>query len=147
MTTLLRLTELLRRVLRSDVATSTLGSELSLVLAYLDIEQARFEERLSIEIDVPRELHAAFMPPLIVQPLVENAIKHGIAPFRRQGRLAVRARVDRGQYGADSLVVTVTDSGPGIHDAGSARSPEPGVGLRTSWTGSGTPTGRRRRCA
>ena len=55
--TLLRLTQLLRRVLRSDGPMSTLGAELSLITAYLDIERARFEERLSVDIDVPFALH------------------------------------------------------------------------------------------
>ena len=60
--TLLRLTELLRRVLRSDGHLSTLGAEVSLVVAYLDIEQARFKKRLSVEIDVPAALLAATDP-------------------------------------------------------------------------------------
>ena len=75
LTTLLRLTELLRRVLRSDGPMSTLGAEFSLIMAYLDIEGARFEERLSVEVDLPRALHTAVIPPLLIQPLVENAIK------------------------------------------------------------------------
>src|SRR3954469_21063734 len=60
--TLLQLTELLRRVLRSKGEMSTLGAELSFVTAYLDIEKARFEERLSVQIDVPAALHSAIIP-------------------------------------------------------------------------------------
>jgi two-component system, LytTR family, sensor kinase len=130
LTTLLRLTELLRRVLRSDGEMSTLGAELSLVMAYLDIEKARFEDRLTVAIDVPVTLHAAVIPPLLIQPLVENAIKHGIAPFRRRGRLDLGARLDDGPGTGSTLVVTITDSGPGLHDVEGAMHDRPGVGLR-----------------
>jgi hypothetical protein len=129
LTTLLRLTELLRRVLRSDDEMSTLGAELSLVMAYLDIEKARFEDRLGVHIEVPTALHAAAMPPLLIQPLVENAIKHGIAPFRRAGRLEVAARLE--QAAAERiLVVTVKDSGPGLRDVEGVMQDRAGVGLR-----------------
>jgi two-component system, LytTR family, sensor kinase len=124
--TLLQLTELLRRVLRSDGGPSTLGQELALLRAYLEIEQARFEERLVVEIDVPETLADAELPPLLVQPLVENAIKHGIAPFRRVGRLALRATVEDDE----TLVITVWDSGPGLDSGGLAADASGGVGLR-----------------
>ena len=124
--TLLQLTELLRRVLRSGEGPSTLGEELALLRAYLEIEQARFEERLTVEIDVPVTLLDAEVPPLLVQPLVENAIKHGIAPFRRAGQLTLRARVET----EATLIVTVWDSGPGFDDADLAPRPGNGVGLR-----------------
>jgi hypothetical protein len=130
LTTLLRLTELLRRVLRSDGEMSTLGAELSLVAAYLDIEQARFEDRLAVEVDVPAPLHVAVLPPLLVQPLVENAIKHGIAPFRRGGRLQLRARLEGPAASGGVLVITVENSGPGLHDVEPAMHDRPGVGLK-----------------
>jgi len=128
--TLFQLTELLRRVLRSDGEMSTLGAELSLVIAYLDIEQARFEDRLSVQIDVPDVLHSAVIPALVIQPLVENAIKHGIAPFRRRGRLLVHARVEPAERSSATLIITVEDTGPGLRDVESAVSHRPGVGLR-----------------
>jgi two-component system, LytTR family, sensor kinase len=127
-TTLLQLTELLRRVLRSDGDLSTLGAELSFVTAYLDIEQARFEERLTVDIEVPAGLHVAVIPTLLIQPLVENAIKHGVAPFSRRGRLAIRARVEA-TGAASVLVITVEDSGPGLRDVERASS-RPGMGLK-----------------
>jgi two-component system LytT family sensor kinase len=130
LTMLLRLTELLRRVLRSDGEMSTLGAELSLVAAYLDIEQARFEERLSVEIDVPPALHSAVFPALLIQPLVENAIKHGIAPFRRRGRLVLRARLEPPSAATGALVVTVQDSGPGLRDGTGGMHGRHGVGLK-----------------
>ncbi len=130
MTTLLRLTELLRRVLRSDGEMSTLGAELSLVMAYVDIEKARFEERLALEIDIPVALHAAELPPLLIQPLVENAIKHGIAPFRRAGVLVLRARLERSTERSSVLVVTVEDSGPGLRGVEDGIHDWPAVGLK-----------------
>jgi two-component system LytT family sensor kinase len=130
LSTLLRLTELLRRVMRSDQELSTLGAELALITAYLDIEQARFEERLAVKIDVPAALRGAALPPLLIQPLVENAIKHGIAPFRRGGVLTIRGRLDSPADGTHVLVLSVEDSGPGLRDAGNLSNGRPGVGLR-----------------
>lgn len=127
LSTLLQLTELLRRVLRSGDGPSTLGAELALLRAYLEIEQARFEERLTVEIDVPPTLFEAQLPPLLVQPLVENAIKHGIAPFRRPGRLALQARIEPDEM----LVITVQDTGPGLGELRSGQTTSgDGVGLR-----------------
>jgi two-component system, LytTR family, sensor kinase len=130
LSTLLRLTELLRRVLRSDGPMSTLGAELSLITAYLDIERARFEERLSVEIDVPAALYSAVIPPLLIEPLVENAIKHAIAPFQRPGRLVLRARRDPPAGSSSALVITVEDSGPGLPDIENNTHARLGVGLR-----------------
>jgi LytS/YehU family sensor histidine kinase len=107
---------------------STLGAEVSLVMAYLDIEQARFEERLSVEIDVPAALHPAAIPPLVIQPLIENAIKHGIAPFRRRGRVVLTARLEPAAGSSSALVVTVQDCGPGLRDVGMGGGA--GVGLK-----------------
>src|SRR5438045_3239977 len=73
--TLLRLTALLRAVLRSEGEFTTLGRELEIIESYLDIEHARFEQRLHVTIDVPTRLRNVRLPPLILQPLVENAIK------------------------------------------------------------------------
>ena len=130
MTTLVRLSELLRRVLRSDGDMSTLGAELSLVMAYLDIEKARFEDRLGVEIDIPVALRSAVLPPLLIQPLVENAIKHGIAPFRRRGVLALRARLEPSAEESPTLVVTVEDSGSGLRGIEAGIRNPPSVGIR-----------------
>src|SRR5438552_5073930 len=77
--TLMRLSGLLRGVLKSGEEFVTIGEELDLIEAYLDIERARFEDRLRIYIDVPWELRQLRIPALVIQPLVENAIKHGIS--------------------------------------------------------------------
>ena len=85
--TLMRLTSLLRGVLRSEGEFTTLGRELDVIESYLEIERARFEERLRVRIDVPTALRRIRVPPLLLQPVVENAVKHGIAPraARRRG--------------------------------------------------------------
>jgi len=89
--TLLHLTKLLRGVLSSTGEFSTLGEEIELIENYLDIERARFEERLSVEIDVPQSLRQIQIPSLILQPLVENAIKHGISENKGGGKLEIVA--------------------------------------------------------
>jgi hypothetical protein len=104
--TLMQLTSLLRGVLRSDGDFSTLGREIELVEHYLDIERARFEERLKVVVDVPSPLRHLRVPALIVQPLVENAIKHGISRSIAGGRVEIRAVMHGKQ-----LHVTVRNSG------------------------------------
>src|SRR3977135_2277542 len=94
LSTLMRLTALLRSVLRSEGEFTTLGRELELVEAYLDIEHARFEQRLRVRIEVPQALRNIRVPPLLLQPIVENAVKHGIAPMRQGGDVTVTARID-----------------------------------------------------
>jgi hypothetical protein len=90
--TLYRLTALLRAVLRrTNGQFVALGEELDIVEAYLAIEHERFQERLTVAIDVPSHLRGARIPPLLLQPLVENAIKHGIATRRGGGHVTVRA--------------------------------------------------------
>lgn len=92
--TLVRLTALLRGVLRSDGEFTTLGRELDLVQHYLDIERERFEERLRVRIDVPAALRTIRVPCLVLQPLVENAVKHGVAPAVQGGDVELVARVE-----------------------------------------------------
>ncbi len=129
--TLMRLTALLRAVLkRSEGEFSTLGDEIELIESYLAIERARFEERLAVTIDVPDELRGLRIPMLIVQPLVENAIKHGIAPSRAGGRVTVRARVEFGDGEArGGMRLTVTDTGLGVSEANLEAGRERGIGL------------------
>jgi hypothetical protein len=122
--TLMKLTALLRGVLRSADAATTLGDEIDLVSAYLEIERARFEERLRIDIDVPGELRGIRVPALLIQPLVENAIKHGIANCRSGGRVVIESRSD-----GDTLAITVRNSGARATDADIIRGRQRGVGL------------------
>ena len=72
----------------------TLGEELALLESYLAIERARFEERLEVRMEVAPELLSLRIPPLLLQPLVENAIKHGISPSKRGGEISIEAGVE-----------------------------------------------------
>jgi hypothetical protein len=124
--TLMRLTTLLRSVLRSEGEFTTLGHERELIACYLDIERERFEERLESVIDIPVSLSEVPIPALIVQPLVENAIKHGIANARHGGRVHVAARVETTDSAAD-LCITVRNSGAPLHRD---RISDGGIGLQ-----------------
>lgn len=134
--TLLRLTGLLRAVLRPAAGgLVTLGEEMDIVEAYLAIEQARFEERLRVRVDVPDALRGVRLPALLVQPLVENAVKHGIAPRRTGGEVRVVARLEPAPSGAttdaptDRLHLVVADSGAGVAEGALAARRGTGVGL------------------
>jgi signal transduction histidine kinase len=127
--TLMQLTTLLRGVLkRSEGEFATLGQELDLVSAYLAIERERFEERLEVAIQVPAGLRSCLIPSLVVQPLVENAIKHGIAPSKAGGRLVVEAVTMRGADG-EELEIRVADTGVGVNDVQLQAGRRRGVGL------------------
>jgi two-component sensor histidine kinase len=126
--TLMRLTALLRGVLRSEGEFTTLGRELELIESYLDIERARFEQRLRVHIDVPPALRSLRVLPLILQPLVENAVKHGIAPQRLGGQVTVTARLaEAGEMNA--LVLVVHDTGAGVTERELRAGRDRGVGL------------------
>jgi signal transduction histidine kinase len=128
--TLLRLTSLLRGVLRSEGEFTTLGRELDMIESYLDIERARFEQRLRVTIDVPARLRSIRLPPLVLQPLVENAVKHGIAQKEAGGEVTIRARVERVEDDKRQLSVVVQDTGAGATSASLRLGRETGVGLR-----------------
>jgi two-component sensor histidine kinase len=91
------------------VASHTLGDELVLVEAYLRILQIRMDTRLAFRIDVPEALRSVPLPPLTLQPLVENAVQHGLEPKIEGGTLSVTARLEGRQ-----LVLSVTDDGLGL---------------------------------
>jgi signal transduction histidine kinase len=117
------LSDLLRKTL--DLGPSQeipLDAELDLLGRYLDIQKARFGERLRVTITTDDGARRALVPVLLLQPLVENAIRHGLAERLASGRIDISAAHDGSQ-----LVITVTDDGAGAAtDAGSARE---GVGL------------------
>ncbi|HJW72216.1 MAG TPA: histidine kinase [Geothrix sp.] len=105
-----RLAELFRQLLEfSSQATIPLRRELAFIEAYLGIEQARLGDRLRVAIEIPEDLETAELPPLSLQVLVENAIKHGVAPLERGGE--VRLGASRGQH---ALHVWVEDPGLGF---------------------------------
>ena len=128
--TLLRLTSLLRGVLRSEGEFTTLGRELDVIEAYLDIERARFEQRLRVSIDVPARLRHIRLPPLVLQPLVENAVKHGVAQRAAGGEVMIRARIEDDPGGARRLAIRIHDTGVGVSTETLQRGREEGVGLR-----------------
>lgn len=98
---------------------STLGRELTLASAYLDVVQARMGERLEVSVAVPQELRRAHLPPMMLSTLVENAIKHGIAPLPQGGMLKITATRE-----GERLKVSVTDNGLGFQASSGS-----GVGL------------------
>jgi len=115
------LSELLREVLRrGDRREIELNEELRVLESYLDISRARFGDRLSIEVHADDATRRALVPFFVLQPLVENAIHHGISSHAGAGKVEIGARRD-----ADRLLLTVTDDGPGIVTTDAQR----GIGL------------------
>ncbi len=126
--TLLKLTSLLRRVLKSSGEFTPLGEEIKLVESYLEIEQARFEERLRIEINVPEDLKNLRVPALILQPLVENAVKHGISKTKSGGLVKIYAKLEN-LNSKMFLKLFVFDSGAGLNVAELIENQRKAVGL------------------
>jgi two-component system, LytTR family, sensor kinase len=108
--TLARFSDLLRAVLADmDAQEVTLARELEYLRLYLSIEQLRFSDRLRVEIDVDPELLDAAVPHMALQPLVENAIRHGVGQSTNPGVIGIRAaRID------EALHVVIQDDGPGF---------------------------------
>jgi two-component system, LytTR family, sensor kinase len=117
-----RLSDLLRLTLENSGAQEvTLREELELLGRYLDIERVRFADRLTVEIDAAPEAMEARVPSLILQPLVENAVRHGVAQTLGAGRVEVRATKD-----GERLRLEVRDTGPGLPAGGEVTD---GIGL------------------
>jgi two-component system LytT family sensor kinase len=105
------LSEFLRKVVdTSDRHEVPLGEEVQFLQKYLEIQKVRFAERLQLSVDVPEELFTAQVPSLILQPIVENSIKHGIAKEDRGGWIRVTASRSDGR-----LTLRVYNDGPGLH--------------------------------
>jgi LytS/YehU family sensor histidine kinase len=120
---LVRLSELLRLTLdQSRPEEVALCEEMAFLEGYLEIEQTRFPDRLQIEKNVEPDTTEALVPFLILQPLVENAIRHGIEPNEKAGRLSIRASRSNG-----TLHLSVTDNGAGLD--GASTNPGKGIGL------------------
>ncbi len=131
-TMLAQLGGLLRRVLDGDARPEVpLADELALLRDYLAIQQARFGDGLVVEEAVESGVLCALVPPLVLQPLAENAVEHGVSRLAgTPGRIAVAARRETGPGGDERLVLTVTDNGPG----GAPPSPRDGGGVGLSNT-------------
>jgi signal transduction histidine kinase len=120
-----RLSDLLRFTLeRTDQQEVPLEQELAFLERYLEIMQIRFQGSLAVETDVDPSVRDALVPTLILQPLVENAVKHGVSKVDAAGRIGVSARRE-----GDRLLLSVRDNGPGLdgNDATQA-----GLGLRNT---------------
>jgi two-component system LytT family sensor kinase len=120
----LNLTEIFRYFLQGDRSVILLSEELRIIKAYLEIEALRLGDRLRTDIDVPESALSAMIPILCLQPLVENAVKHGVAAKAGPGRISLRAHTQ----GA-SLHITVEDSSLGVAGSGTHSHDGSGVGL------------------
>jgi two-component system, LytTR family, sensor kinase len=106
---IIRLSELLRHALEStDQQETSLREEVHFLKRYLEIEETRFGDRLTIELKIAPDTEDLLVPNLVLQPLVENAIQHGIEPHARAGRVTIRSRRE-----GDTLVLEVRDTGNG----------------------------------
>jgi signal transduction histidine kinase len=122
-TMLARLGTLLRRTLDGHgTQEARLGEELDLLEQYLAIERVRFGDRLDVSVEVEASLFDALVPTLVLQPIVENALRHGLARTPGAGTVRVSAERENG-----SLVLSVRDSGPGF--AAASNGNHQGVGL------------------
>lgn len=121
---IVRLGDLLRISLETaGTQMTTLSRELEFVNCYIEIEKVRFEERLKVSVDVAPETLDASVPHLLLQPLVDNAIKHGISRLTAGGEIRISATTDH-----RDLHLEVKDNGPGVREPVSFQSS--GVGLR-----------------
>ena len=121
-----RLSELLRVALEDAPDEVPLHDELQFLQQYVEIQQMRFAYRLTVTRDVEPAAHAVLVPRFLLQPLVENSIKHGVAAHRRSGVVQVTASV-----AGNVLAIEVADDGPGLRDSPAPRTGT-GVGLRNT---------------
>jgi signal transduction histidine kinase len=122
-----RLSEFLRYSLEGEAAAKvTLEEEIRSVRAYLEIESVRFEDRLAIQLNIETGLASCSVPSLILQPLVENAVKHGITQSEKPGTVFVSA-----SRGDNHLMLIVSDTGPGFTVDGHHQL-EPGLGWKNT---------------
>jgi len=109
-----RLGDLLRRTLETDGAREVpLARELALTRDYLSVEAVRFHDRLRVDYDVALDAESGRVPAMLLLPLVENAVRHGLAQRMEGGRVGIRAR-----RAADRLELEIWDDGPGMTDLG-----------------------------
>jgi len=121
--TLVRLSDLLRMTLDSVGAQEApLKQEMDFLQGYLEIERTRFHDRLAVRVQVEPSVWDAQVPTFLLQPLVENAIRHGISPHARAGLVEISARRE-----GEELLLEVRDNGAGL--AGNGKEPTGGVGI------------------
>ena len=127
-TMIARLSDLLRMSLEDEGQhVTSLKRELDFTQAYLDIERTRLGDRLSVTFDIPPQALDATVPHLLLQPFVENSIKHGISKRTTGGEIAVRAAIAR-----DTLRLTVRDNGTGKDHVAGVQGAKNGIGLKAT---------------
>jgi len=120
-----RLSSFLRHTLVNEVHSRvSLDQEVETLHLYLDIEKMRFEERLRPSFDIDPAVREALLPSLLLQPLVENAIKYAVTPKEEGADISVSAKLDEGH-----VKIVVSDTGPGQADADKRPSDSTGVGI------------------
>lgn len=131
---LLRLADFFRYAVQQEGQFAEFAHEYFFVRTYLSLEQARYEQRLKVHLDVDPQVLPALVPVLTIQPLIENAVKHGISPMPDGGTVSLKARVDPL---AGAIRISVRDDGVGMSTerleevvSGSIEQRESGVGLR-----------------
>jgi sensor histidine kinase YesM len=124
---IVQLSDFLRYSLDNDpIKRVSLEQELDALKMYLNIEQTRFGDRLQLEFDIQPEANVVLVPSLILQPLIENAIKYAVAPMEAGGKLTIAARLNAG-----FLEVDIADTGPGLENLAVEQN-SVGVGLRNT---------------
>ncbi|MDC0588845.1 histidine kinase [Porticoccaceae bacterium] len=127
-TMIMQLSNFLRYSLENDpIKRVTLEEEVRALRLYLDIEKTRFADRLELEFDVDPAAHEIKIPSLLLQPLVENAIKYAIAPAEKGGKISVFSKLD-----GEHLVIEVKDTGAGIEGDHHSMVSGPGIGLKNT---------------
>jgi two-component system, LytTR family, sensor kinase len=122
---IVKLSGLLRRLLRAQEHFVTLREELEAIDEYLDIEHIRFGARLHIDKQVDAGCYDVVMPSMLLQPIVENSIKHGIEPKLGEGTITIRTSRSDGH-----VIIDVIDNGVGVAPGGASRVKGSGIGLR-----------------
>src|SRR5687767_2887753 len=122
---IVKLSGLLRRLLRSQEHFVTLREELEAIDEYLDIESIRFGSRLRIEKSIDPASLDVVVPSMLLQPLVENSIKHGLSPKIGEGRITIRSVREK-----DHAIIDIIDNGVGVGAAHAQRVKTGGIGLR-----------------
>ncbi|CCH54078.1 Inner membrane protein ypdA [Fibrisoma limi BUZ 3] len=122
---LAQLSDMFRYQLQASKSeTVTVRDELTFVMKYLDLEKARFGDRLRVRLAVSDDVLTEHIPPMLLQPLVENSVKHGISPLIDGGEVSIRIERQNGQ-----LHIEVADTGVGLNGTTQPTQPSGGVGL------------------
>ena len=122
------LSDVIRYALDSnDLPAISLSEELEFIRNYISIQQVRFGERLAFREDIDKECLSLKLPPMVLQPLVENSVKHGISPKEEGGIITLRIKRDK-----EWVNIELNDNGVGIHNNSEYETSQSGVGLKNS---------------